>query len=121
MREPNDPGTTDIGPKGLQNFPVIQSAVKTANGPLPAKLVNISTRLGVGTGNNALFGGFIITGNTPKQLIARALGPSLPLAGTLGNPKLEIYNSSNQLIAMNDKWKMAPNKRAIIDNPNRSR
>lgn len=38
------------------------------------QLLNISTRLRVGTGENALIGGFIITGADPKQLLVRAIG-----------------------------------------------
>ena len=37
-----------------------------------APLLNISTRLGVGTGENALIGGFIITGSEAKKVIIRA-------------------------------------------------
>ena len=35
--------------------------------PTPESLENISTRLSVGTGDNVLIGGFIITGNAPKK------------------------------------------------------
>src|ERR1044071_993841 len=40
-------------------------------------LGNISTRLRVEIGDNALIGGFIITGSQPKRVIVRAIGPSL--------------------------------------------
>ena len=43
----------------------------------PTGAVNISTRLVVGTGANVLIAGFIITGNAPKRVVIRALGPSL--------------------------------------------
>ncbi|MDQ3135744.1 MAG: SBBP repeat-containing protein [Acidobacteriota bacterium] len=55
----------------------------------PAQLLNISTRARVGTGENALIGGFIITGSEPKKVIIRAIGPSLSkqgVAGALRNP-----------------------------------
>ena len=45
--------------------------------PLPPNLGNISTRLGVGTGDNVLIGGFIITGTGDKNVVVRAIGPSL--------------------------------------------
>jgi hypothetical protein len=45
------------------------------------KLQNISTRLNVLTGENVLIGGFIITGDLPKKVIVRAIGPSLGAAG----------------------------------------
>jgi len=101
---------TDIGAFELQTATPTPTPT-----PTPTKLANISTRLRVETGDNVLIGGFIVTGNAPKKVIARALGPSLPVAGALANPKLEIYNSDNQLIAANNNWKNARNKQAIID------
>ena len=83
--------------------------------PLATKLANISTRLRVDTGDNVLIGGFIITGDAPKKLIARALGPSLPVPGKLANPKLEIFDSQSHLVATNDNWQTAPNKTAMIN------
>ncbi|HSH37793.1 MAG TPA: Ig domain-containing protein [Chthoniobacterales bacterium] len=70
-------------------------------------LVNVSTRLKVGTGNNVLIGGFIITGSEPKRVIVRAIGPSLSVAGVpgaLSDPNLELFRSG-QLIAKNDDWR----------------
>ncbi len=60
---------------------------------IPTTFANISTRLNVGTGDNALIGGFIVTGTGTKRIIVRAIGPSVPLAGTLANPHLELYNA----------------------------
>jgi uncharacterized delta-60 repeat protein len=71
----------------------------------PSTLANISTRLRVETGNNVLIGGFIITGTQPKKVIIRAIGPSLPLAGALADPVLELRNSSGGLMASNDNWR----------------
>ena len=45
--------------------------------PLASQLLNISTRALVQTGDQVLIGGFIITGNEPKTLIIRGVGPSL--------------------------------------------
>jgi N-acetylneuraminic acid mutarotase len=68
-------------------------------------LGNISTRALVQTGNNVLIGGFIATGAEPRRLIVRALGPSLPLSGTLANPNLAVYDAQGALIAANDNWR----------------
>jgi hypothetical protein len=81
----------------------------------PTVLGNISTRLQVQTGDNALIGGFIIAGTQPKKLILRAIGPSLPVTGKLADPKLELYDSSGHLLQANDNWQDAPNKQEIID------
>jgi len=70
----------------------------------PTGAVNIATRLAVGTGNNVLIAGFIITGNAPKKVIIRAIGPSLPLPGALQDPTLELHNGAS-LLGSNDNWR----------------
>ena len=82
--------------------------------PASPTIVNLSTRLSVGTGDNVLIGGFIVTGSDDEQLVLRGIGPSLPLAGTLPNPKLELHDSSGALIASNDDWMDGPDKDQII-------
>ena len=75
---------------------------------VPDRLLNISTRLRVGTGENALIGGFIITGSEPKKVIIRAIGPSLGaqgVAGVLANPTLELFDGAGNPIAFNNNWK----------------
>jgi hypothetical protein len=75
----------------------------------PTGAVNISTRIAVGTGDNVLIGGFIVTGNAPKKLVIRAIGPSLrangvPLPGALQDPTLELYQPAG-LLGSNDNWR----------------
>lgn len=70
-----------------------------------SKLANISTRALVQTGDNVLIGGFIVVGAAPQQVLVRAIGPSLPLSGTLADPTLELFNSDGAMIAMNDNWR----------------
>jgi hypothetical protein len=70
-------------------------------------LANISTRVQVGTANNVAIAGFIVTGNTAKQVVVRALGPSLASAGVegaLSDPTLELYEGSGKLLATNSDW-----------------
>jgi hypothetical protein len=73
--------------------------------PGPTTLGNISTRLRVETGDNALIGGFIITGTQPKKVIVRGIGSSLPVAGALADPILELRSSNGTLLASNDNWR----------------
>ena len=68
-------------------------------------LANISTRLAVGTGDKVLIGGFIITGTQQKKIIVRALGPLLPVNENLGDPTLQLHDSSGAMIASNDNWR----------------
>ena len=79
----------------------------TAAAGSPSLLGNISTRLGVETGDNTLIGGFIITGTQPKKVIIRAIGPSLSsfFPGALADPVLELRDSTGGLIRSNDNWR----------------
>jgi len=80
----------------------------------PPHLFDISTRANAGTGENVLIGGFVIQGAAPKTLVLRALGPSVPVAGHMLNPMLELHDSSGALIAFNDDWQTNnPNASAI--------
>lgn len=91
------------------------NATPTPPPPPPTSLANISTRLRVGTGDNVLIGGFIITGSGPKKLMVRALGPSLPIADRLEDPRLELFDSGGQSVASNNNWRDALNEQEIID------
>ena len=54
-----------------------------------------------------MIGGFIITGNIPKRVIIRGLGPSLASSGLtdlINDPTLQLFGASGQ-IAFNDNWK----------------
>jgi hypothetical protein len=65
---------------------------------------NLSTRGRVGAGDDALIGGLIIQGATPKKMVIRALGPSLPVNGKLTDPVLELHDAFGTTIATNDNW-----------------
>ncbi|MGI8889431.1 MAG: hypothetical protein ACR2G0_01425 [Chthoniobacterales bacterium] len=73
--------------------------------PTPTTLANISTRLLVGTDSNVGIGGFIVTGTQPKKIIVRAIGPSIPLSGTLADPMLVLYGPGGVQMASNDNWR----------------
>ena len=72
----------------------------------PSGAVNIATRLLVGTSENVLIGGFIITGNAPKTVIIRAIGPSTGIPGALQDPTLELHDGAGHIV-LNDNWKTA--------------
>ena len=89
--------------------------------PTNSVLGNISTRLPVGTGENVLIAGFKITGSTAKQLLLRALGPTLGqppfnVPGALGDTTLELHDSTGAVIATNDDWQQASNASSIPAN-----
>ena len=89
------------GPGANQNFTLVIPGAGLST------LQNISSRAFVQTGDNVMIGGFIIQGTGPKRVIIRAIGPELTQHGVpnaLGNPTLELHNSSGALIASNDDW-----------------
>ena len=78
-----------------------------APSPSGSHFANISTRMDVGTGNNVMIAGFIVSGSQSKTIIVRALGPTLGsygVANALNDPMLELHNSSGATIATNDDW-----------------
>ena len=96
---------TATSPEGI-NLDVVGYDLAPALLPPGASvLANISTRGLVETGDEVLIGGFIVTGTTPKEVIVRAIGPSLPLTGVLADPVLELHDATSALIASNDNWR----------------
>src|SRR5439155_5200643 len=87
--------------------------------PTPShSLGNISTRGVIGISDDVMIGGFTITGTTNKTVLLRAIGPSLRnppfnLTGTLQNPTISLFNSSQQRIGFNDNWADADNAQSI--------
>ncbi len=73
-----------------------------------SQLANISSRGFVDTGDNVMIGGFIVGGGTGgnAHVIVRALGPSIPVAGALADPTLELHDASGTTVATNDNWKI---------------
>jgi hypothetical protein len=81
-----------------------------AGAAAPGLVANVSTRLPVGQGDNALIEGFIVQGpaGSVKKILVRAIGPSLVPFGitdAVANPTLDIFDASNTKIASNDNWK----------------
>lgn len=75
------------------------------------KLINVSTRSNVGTGEDVMIGGFIVTGTVNKRVVLRGIGPSLGVAGLtglLGDPVLELYDAGGKLVESNDNRVVIP-------------
>ena len=78
-----------------------------------SRLINISSRAVVGTGNQSLVAGFYVIGNTAQTLLIRAVGPGLAatpaLNGlTLARPTLTLFDSKGNTIATNVGWGNSP-------------
>ncbi len=84
----------------------------------PARLANVSTRGLVGTGDNVLIGGLVVTGSGGSvNVLLRALGPSLAAAGvpgTLQRPVITLKNSLGVTVATNDGWQRAADGGAAV-------
>jgi hypothetical protein len=71
-------------------------------------LTNLSANGYVGRGDDVLVTGFVITGNAPKRVLIRGIGPALAPFGVsdaLANPMLRLFGSDPSApIAQNDDW-----------------
>jgi hypothetical protein len=110
---------------GMVTFDAIDEAPyvydgEETTGPayLASQLTNISTRLRVGTGDNVLIGGFIITGTQNKKVLIRGIGPSLHaygLSDLLTDPVIELHDSAGNVIGFNDNWHDSVAELDILD------
>ena len=102
------PGAYTVIVTGKDSTPGISLVELYDVSPLSnSKLVNISTRGDVGTGDSVLISGFIVGDVESETVVVRALGPSLAsfgVSGVLSDPTLTIYDSTGTAIATNDNW-----------------
>jgi hypothetical protein len=76
-----------------------------SNSPL-ARLINISSRAQVGSGDDVLIPGFVVSGGD-MQLLEQAIGPTLAsfnVSGALADSQLTLFNATNQPVGTNDNW-----------------
>jgi hypothetical protein len=86
--------------------------VYDANFTATSKLTGVSARSQVGTGDNILIAGFVITGNAKKTVLIRGVGPALTpmgVAGALADPQLTVKKPDGTTLASNDNWSDAAN------------
>jgi subtilisin-like proprotein convertase family protein len=109
---PSTPTPTPTGTPATPTPSPTASASPTASpsaSPSPAsKAINLSTRMRVETGDRVGIGGFIITGNAPKRVIVRAIGPTLTqfdVPNVLADPVLELHGPSGFTTITNNNWR----------------
>ncbi len=98
-------GGRSIWAQGTGPGVVLVEAYDLGTGNSP-RMVNVSARNRVGTGDDILIAGFNIAGTGSKQLLIRAVGPKLGVFGVTGflvDPILEVYSGSTKLTE-NDNW-----------------
>ena len=77
--------------------------------PSNGVMLNLSTRGNIGAGDSVLVAGFVVSGDVSKQLLVRALGPTIGagpynVPGVITDPMLTLYDSNNTVVASNDNW-----------------
>jgi hypothetical protein len=101
---PATPAPTPLPP------PFVEPGTVPAPTPPRRRLANIATRVDVKGGQNDGIAGFIKRNAAPKKVLVRALGPSIhiggtPIAGTMSDPVLRVFDSTGTQIATNDSWR----------------
>ena len=87
----------------------------TPGAPIGPRFVNLSTRGNVGTSDNALIAGFVVSGTQPRRMLIRAIGPSLAqfgLGSLLVDPQLTLFHNGTQ-VATNDDWEISRSSAVI--------
>lgn len=80
-------------------------------------LSNLSTRGNAGAGDRAMVVGFVVSGPRVKNILLRAVGPTLGsfgVSGTLGDPRLTLRNNSGEILGTSAAvWDQSTNIAAI--------
>lgn len=79
------------------------------------RLLNLSARSQVGTGDQVLIAGFVVGGTAPKRLLIRGVGAGLrdafpdsfSASEVLANPMLAVFDAAGAVRASNDNWPAA--------------
>ncbi len=81
-----------------------------------ARVINVSARMNVSPGEGTLIAGLVISGNAPKTLLIRGVGPSLAafgVTGVLADPRLIVFSGSTE-VASNDNWETGLQPAALM-------
>jgi hypothetical protein len=94
--------------------PNVDNLISVLSGATRAsqRLLDISNRAQVQTGQNIVIGGFVIGGSgASKSVLVRSVGPGLTtygVTGVLNQPSVSVYDSSGLVIATDTGWSNAP-------------
>ncbi|HEY2713530.1 MAG TPA: beta-galactosidase [Chthoniobacterales bacterium] len=97
----------EVYQKDILNLPTTITYGSQLLGTAGAPSINISTRGDVGSDDDVLVGGLVVSGTATKRLILRALAPSLAIDGTtalLADPILELHKPDGSVVT-NDNWR----------------
>lgn len=110
----------DVHPTTAAHYWLAKSANDAITLPVvpPAQAVNIASRVSVGTDEQVAIAGFIISGDVPKKVLIRGIGPSLAASGVpnpLANPTLTLFDEPGNALSMNDNWRDSPQAMEIMN------
>lgn len=97
---------TFAGTASNTRTPAVSFSGARAGGPAWNRLADIATRGQAGAASESLIAGFVVTGVAPRDIMVRAIGPTLGgfgLAGVLSDSRLELFRDGAK-IAENDDW-----------------
>jgi|GEM_PF-2777750 len=94
----------------------VTSSVTSTN--VKTDMLALATRGLVGSGNNVLIGGLVITGTEPMTLAFRGKGPSMAgvvSSEVISDPKVQLYAAgSNTPLHENDNWRDDPSADELL-------
>jgi hypothetical protein len=95
-----------VRPNSTTGVALIEIYDTDGNSNPGSRLVNVSARMNVTSGEGVLIAGLMIAGNAPKTVLIRGIGPALAafgVTGVLADPVITVYSGSTQ-IASDDDW-----------------
>ncbi|CAN5501340.1 hypothetical protein BH18VER1_BH18VER1_07770 [soil metagenome] len=105
---------------GAQLGATSSAIVNIINPDFSTKLMNVSTRAPVDQGDGVMIAGFIIQGNSEKQIVVRGIGPSLTQLGVVSaidDPTLQLMDANGQQLAYDDDFtSLSAGDRAVLSN-----
>ena len=112
----NTVASNNCGVKGPTSGNVLQGNVSQgnvsdacpANADFESRLINLSARTLVGTGENTPVTGFYFGGSTAKLVLVRAIGPTwatFGVAGALSDSRVDVFQRGvATAVSSNDNW-----------------
>lgn len=88
----------ELGTAGISIMEIYDAESTSTDSP---RTINLSTRGHAGTGGDRLISGFVVAGADSRQVLLRAIGPSLTAFGVpdvLAEPKIELFDARGKLI-----------------------
>nr|MBP7143151.1 hypothetical protein [Opitutaceae bacterium] len=99
-----------VGADGATGATLVEVYDGDAPGSTGSRLSNLSLRGMGGSGDQVIVTGFIVSGNAPRRMLVRAVGPELAgfgVDGSMTNPELSLFHTTEGVaaeIARNDDW-----------------